>query len=42
VSTNAQQNKSASKNKYKISYPLDAMIKQIKDKNKIIYLEKFK
>ena len=44
MSTNAQQNKSASKNKYKISYPLDAMIKQIKDKNdtrkKNLFLEK--
>ena len=40
MSTNAQQNKSANKNKYKISYPLDAIIKEIKDKNKIIYLDK--
>ena len=42
MSTNAQQNKSANKNKYKISYPLDAIIKDIKDKNKIIYLDKLK
>ena len=42
MSTNAQQNRSANKNKYKISYPLDATIKEIKDKNKIIYLEKLK
>ena len=42
MSTNAQQNKSASKNKYKISNPFDAIIKEIKDKNKIICLDKFK
>ena len=42
VSTKAQHNKSASKNKYKISNPLDATIKEINDKNKIIYLETFK
>jgi hypothetical protein len=35
VSTKAQQNKSANKNKYKISNPLDATIKEIKDKIKL-------
>ena len=42
MSTKAQQNRSANKNKYKISYHLDAIIKEIKDKDKIIYLEKLK
>ena len=31
MSTKAQQNKSASKNKYKISNPLDATIKEISE-----------
>ncbi len=42
VNTKAQHNKSANRNKYNISNPLDAIMKEIKDKNKIIYLEKFK
>ena len=42
VITNAQQNKSASKNKYKISKPKDAITKDIIDKKTIIYFEKFK
>ena len=40
--TKEQQNKSANKKRYKISKPFDAIIKEIKDKNTIIYLEKFK
>ena len=39
VKTKAQQNKSANKNKYKISNPLDAIIKEIIDNNIIMYLE---
>ena len=39
VKTKAQQNKSASKNKYKISYPFEATIKAITDKNIIKYLD---
>ena len=34
--------KISARNKYNISNPLDAIMKEIKDKNKIIYLEKFK
>jgi len=42
VNTNAQQNKSASKNKYKISNPFDATPNAISDKNTIKYFEIFK
>mgnify|MGYP007000239272 CR=1 len=42
VNTNAQQNKSASKNKYKISKPLEAIAKEIKDNKTIKYLDIFK
>ena len=42
VITNAQQNKSANKNKYNISQPLDATLKVIIDKSMIKYLDIFK
>ena len=42
VKTKAQQNKSASKNKYKISYPFEATIKVITDKKIIKYLDNFR
>ena len=38
MSTKAQQNKSASKNKYKISNPLDATIKEISDNGLTVLL----
>ena len=39
MKTNAQQNKSASKNKYKISNPFDATKKAINDKKIIKNLD---
>ena len=42
VSTNAQQNKSANKNKYKISKPFEAIKNEIKDNKIIKYLDNFK
>ena len=39
VNTNEQQNRSANKNRYKMSKPLDATINDMRDKNKIKYLE---
>ena len=42
MNTNAQQNKSASKNRYKISNPFEATPNAINDKNIIKYFEIFK
>ena len=42
VKTKAQQNKSANKKRYKISNPFEAIIKDIIERPKIIYLENFK
>ena len=42
LNTAAQQNRSASKNRYKILIPFDATKKDTKDIKIIIFLDKFK